>query len=94
MGPILRMLAVRIAGALLTLLVASIVIFLAVEFLPGDPGVNALGRDASPERVATLREDLGLDRPVIVRYLDWLGNLLRLDPGRSRPRSSTYRSAT
>jgi peptide/nickel transport system permease protein len=77
------MVIARVAGAIVTLLIASAVIFVAIELLPGDPGVNALGRDASPERIAALREELDLDRPVVVRYADWLAGVVQLDLGRS-----------
>jgi len=59
-----------------TLLGASILIFAVTAALPGDIAQVLLGTDATPEAVARLREQLGLDRPVVVRYFEWLGGLL------------------
>jgi peptide/nickel transport system permease protein len=53
------------------------------EMLPGDPAVAILGEGATPERVAVVREQLGLDKPITERYLDWAGNVLQGDLGRS-----------
>lgn len=60
---------------------ASVVVFAFMRVLPGDPARVALGINASEEAVARLREQFGLDRPVVVQYLDWVGGLLTLDPG-------------
>jgi peptide/nickel transport system permease protein len=68
---------------LLTLWVVSLVVFAATQALPGDPAQAILGRDATPESLATLREELNLDRPVVSQYLDWLGGVLTGDPGNS-----------
>ena len=73
--------AKRLGLGLLTLLVVSLLIFLAVELLPGDIAQAVLGRGATEETVAVLRERLGLDRPTPLRYLDWLGGVLRGDLG-------------
>ena len=54
---------------LLTLFVVSIIIFVGVEFLPGDIAEALLGQGASPENVAALRHELGLDRPAHIRYI-------------------------
>ncbi len=66
-----------------TLLAASIVVFAVLEVLPGDPAQLMLGTTSTPDAVAALREQLGLDQPVLWRYLNWLGGLLTLDFGRS-----------
>jgi len=67
-----------------TLLAVSFFTFMLVSLLPGDPAVLILGAGGvSPEAVAALREELGLDRPLLVRYLDWLGSALTGDLGRS-----------
>jgi peptide/nickel transport system permease protein len=58
-------------------------VFLATEVLPGDPATTALGRFATPEAVEDLRGRLGLDRPLLVRYADWVVGLLRGDLGDS-----------
>jgi peptide/nickel transport system permease protein len=78
-----RLIASRLAGGLLTLLVASILIFAVVEVLPGDAATAFLGRDASEESVAALREEFGLNRPVTVRYLEWISGFASGDLGSS-----------
>jgi len=81
-------LARRVGIGFLTLLLASIVVFGVLEVLPGDPAQLMLGMEASPETLATLRQQMGLDRPVLVRYLGWLGGMLVGDLGRSFTYSS------
>ncbi len=83
MGNVLTIILQRLALGLLTLLIVSIVIFIAVNLLPGDFAQSILGQGATPEAVAAIREDLGLDRPLITRYFDWLGGILRGDLGTS-----------
>jgi peptide/nickel transport system permease protein len=68
---------------LLTLFVASIVVFGMLAILPGDVARTMLGVQATPEAVAALRRELGLDRPLVVRYLDWAGGLLHGNLGTS-----------
>lgn len=65
----------RLASLAATLFVASIVIFLALELLPGDVARYMMGVNADPAAVATLREELGLDRPVALRYAQWIGGM-------------------
>ena len=83
MNPILKLVVQRLGLGLLTLLAVSAVIFLAVEMLPGDLAEELLGQAATPETVAALREDLGLDQPPLQRYLAWLGSALQADFGTS-----------
>ena len=64
-----------------TLFAVSVVSFLLIALLPGDLAVLILADAATPERVAALREELGLDRPLPVRYLTWLGNVVQGDLG-------------
>ena len=64
-----------------SVLVASVLVFGFMRVLPGDPARIALGINASEGAVAQLREQFGLERPVLVQYLDWMGGLLTLDPG-------------
>jgi len=78
----------RLLIGLATLLVASMVVFAVMEVLPGDPALLMLGMNASPEALETLREQMGLNQPVIVRYLEWIGGLLVGDFGRSYTYSS------
>jgi len=73
----------RLFTGLLTLVVASVVVFAVLELVPGDPARLLLGMDATPEALQALRTELGLDQPVVLRYLDWIGGLLSLDLGRS-----------
>ena len=70
-----------VAGGLVTLVAVSFVVFLAVEALPGDAATRLLGPNASPDRVASMRERLGLDRPVLARYGSWLAGVVRGDLG-------------
>ncbi len=73
----------RLLIALATLVVASWVVFAVLEVLPGDPARLMLGFNASDDALAALRSQMGLDQPLIVRYLAWAGGLLRLDFGQS-----------
>ncbi len=66
-----------------TLLLVSGFVFFVLEVLPGDVATRILGRDATPESLQLLREQLGLDQPVLTRYLAWLGGLLTGDLGQS-----------
>ncbi|MVA98926.1 ABC transporter permease subunit [Nitratireductor sp. CAU 1489] len=81
-------LAKRIAVGLLTLIVASIVVFAVLEIVPGDPAQLMLGMNATDEALAALREQMGLNQPVVARYLGWAGGLLVGDFGRSFTYSS------
>jgi peptide/nickel transport system permease protein len=73
----------RLLLGVVTLFVASLVIFAATQVLPSDPARAILGRSATPESVEHLRRQLGLDRPVVEQYLSWTGGLLRGDLGHS-----------
>lgn len=78
------MIARRILGLIPVLLVVSFVVFVLVELVPGDAATTVAGGvNASPERVEEVRRELGLDRPVLERYVDWLTDAVRLDFGRS-----------
>ena len=77
----LRLIASRLLTATLTLLLVSMAIFVIVELLPGDVATRVLGRDATPETIATYRERLRLDEPAPVRYGAWLGGIVRGDLG-------------
>lgn len=67
----------------LSLLVASALIFLVVELVPGDPASFMLGTGAQPDTVAALRQQMGLDLPLPLRYGEWLGGILTGDLGQS-----------
>ena len=81
--PIVLLVVRRTSLSIVTLLLVSLIIFSMLEVLPGDVATRILGRDATPESLAVLRTELGLDRPAAVRYLDWLGGLLTGDLGQS-----------
>jgi ABC-type dipeptide/oligopeptide/nickel transport system permease component/ABC-type transport system substrate-binding protein len=66
-----------------TLIAASVVVFVIVQIVPGDPVRYMMGLQAQPETVAAMRHQLGLDAAPVERYLDWVGGLLRGDFGRS-----------
>ena len=78
---IARLMAGRVFSSVMTLLLVSILIFSVLELLPGDVATRVLGRDATPESLATLRERLHLDDPAFVRYTTWLRNLVQGDFG-------------
>ena len=80
---LVRALGLRLGGLVLSLLVASVLIFLATNALPGDIAQVILGTNASPGEVAALRERLGLNRPLAVRYVEWIGGVLVGDFGTS-----------
>lgn len=80
---LVRLLASRIAVAVLTLLFVSVVVFIGTNILPGDVADAVLGQSATPEAVAGLRHALHLDQPAYIRYFLWLGGLLTGDLGRS-----------
>jgi peptide/nickel transport system permease protein len=73
----------RLTALMVTLFVASLLIFLLLEILPGDPAAVILGVGAQEDTLRALRAELGLDLPAPVRYLNWLGEVLQGDLGRS-----------
>lgn len=83
MASILRIIAQRLALGVLTLFVVSIVIFAAVNMLPGDFAELILGQGATPEAVEAIRKDLGLNEPPVQRYIEWLMGALQGDLGNS-----------
>ena len=79
----LRFVIYRTISALPVLVVVSLVCFLIMWIVPGDVAAEIAGADATPEQVAAIRNNLGLDRPLVARALDWYWNLLHGDLGRS-----------
>jgi peptide/nickel transport system permease protein len=71
----------RVALGLVSLLLLSMFVFAAAQVLPGNPGRIVLGREATPEAVEQFNERLGVNRPLPVRYVDWLGDAVRGDFG-------------
>lgn len=83
MSLLFKLLAQRIALGLLLLLLVSVLIFAGTLILPGDVAQQILGQSATPEALANLREELGVNDPAIQRYFDWLGGLVQGDLGTS-----------
>ena len=78
---IVKLIAQRIALGLLQLLAVSVLIFVGTQILPGDVAQSILGQSATPESLANLREELGLNDPAYIRYFRWLGGVLTGDLG-------------
>ncbi|WP_033791449.1 ABC transporter permease [Pantoea septica] len=79
----LFLIARRTGAGILTLLIVSAVVFFITSLLPGDAAQMILGQNATPETVAALRAQLGLDQPLLLRYFSWLGGMLQGDFGTS-----------
>jgi len=79
----LRRLQVQLLTLLVILLAATALTFIITNVLPGDAAVAILGDSATPADIASLRTELGLDRNIVVRYVDWLSHALRGDLGKS-----------
>lgn len=82
----------RLGIGILTLWVVSVLVFAGTEILPGDVAEIILGQSATPETLAVLRTELGLDQPAIVRYVDWLGDMASGDLGISKAGGATIAS--
>ncbi|MGG7645307.1 ABC transporter permease [Rhodovulum sp. YNF3179] len=93
MQSVARIIAQRLGLGLVTLFFVSVIIFAAVNMLPGDFAQAILGQGATPEAVEAIRRDLGLDKPPITRYFDWLGGVLQGDFGTSFA-AANFRSFT
>jgi len=81
--PVIITILKRLGFGVGTLFVVSIIIFSAINLLPGDFGEAVLGQAATEEAVAAFRKELGLDRPAVVRYFEWVGNVVTGDLGKS-----------
>jgi peptide/nickel transport system permease protein len=79
----LKVLALRLSGLLLTLLIISLAIFVILEVLPGDPAAIMLGTSSQPDTLAALRHQMGLDQPALFRYVAWIGGVLTGNFGNS-----------
>lgn len=82
-SPLLRLIGKRVLVAIPLLLAVSVLVFVLLEAMPGDPARNEAGMDATEEEVQAIRERMGLDRPAYERYFSWLGGALTGDLGRS-----------
>lgn len=80
-SPIVKLVAQRIALGILLLLAVSVLIFAGTQILPGDVAQAILGQAATPESLANLREQLGLNDPAFIRYFRWLGGVVTGDLG-------------
>lgn len=81
--PLAVLVVQRLALSLILLLAVSVLIYGGVEALPGDFATTYLGQSATPQAVANIRADLGLDRPIVSRYFEWLGGAIQGDFGTS-----------
>ncbi|MDH3466071.1 MAG: ABC transporter permease [Gammaproteobacteria bacterium] len=88
----MQMVLRRIAIGFATLIVVSIIVFLATSILPGDVAQIILGQSATPETLAALRAELGMDLPAYMRYFAWLGNMASGDLGISKAGGATIAS--
>ncbi|MCB1398180.1 MAG: ABC transporter permease [Rhodobacteraceae bacterium] len=79
----LRLIANRLLVALPVMAVVVTIVFLLLRISPGDPALIMAGDQATPEVLASIRAEMGLDRPIPVQYLAWIGDLLQGDLGRS-----------
>lgn len=82
-SPVLRLIAQRIALGVLLLLAVSVLIFAGTQILPGDVAQSILGQAATPQAVANLRAQLGLNDPAYIRYFHWLFGMLHGDMGKA-----------
>ncbi|MBB5825994.1 ABC transporter permease [Micromonospora harpali] len=87
--PLARTVLLKLVRLAAVLFVVSLLCFLSLSLLPGDPAQAILGESASPQAVAALHEQLGLDRPFLERFLGWLGNAVQGDLGRSYATNQT-----
>ncbi len=91
--PVANLLVQRIALGLLLLLAVSVLIFAGTQLLPGDVAQAILGQSATPQALANLREQLGLNDPAHVRYFRWLGGVLQGDLGKALSNGQDIASA-
>jgi peptide/nickel transport system permease protein len=78
-----RLILSRVASAIPVLFVMTFLTFFLASLVPGNAAIVILGQDATPEKIAALNEQLGLDQPIITQYLDWISAALRGDLGTS-----------
>jgi peptide/nickel transport system permease protein len=80
-----RYLIPRLAESVVTFVLVTIVVFIGVRALPGDPARALAGEESDPAQVAAVRHSFGLDQPIPVQYLKYVGNALHGDLGTSSP---------
>ena len=79
----LRLILSRLLAAIPVMGVVAIFVFLLLRLSPGDPAAILAGDTATPETIAAIRADLGLDRPILEQFVTWIGQLLQGDLGKS-----------
>jgi peptide/nickel transport system permease protein len=79
----LRAIGVKLILVVPVIFLVSLLTLLMTEAVPGDPAISILGENATPEQIAIVNEQLGLDKPIAERYADWAGNALQGDFGKS-----------
>ena len=88
----MKYLAKKLAGFVMTILVVSFLVFAAFAVIPGDPATAMLGTQATPEKLAALREQMGLNEPLLVRFGSWAVNFIQGDFGTSYKYQMSVRS--
>ncbi|MBP5309514.1 MAG: ABC transporter permease [Lachnospiraceae bacterium] len=82
----------KVLSCIITLFIVSLLVFVAFSLIPGDPALSRLGTNATEAALASLRHQMGLDRPLAVRYFEWLASAIRGDFGKSYSYSMTVTS--
>ena len=88
----MKYLCKKLGVLLVTVLIVSFLVFLAFQVIPGDPAVSMLGASATPEKVEALREQLGLNRPLLIRFAEWLKDFFFGDMGTSYSYGTSVKS--
>ena len=89
----MRTVVSKLTYLILVLLAVTLLTFLLLKLLPGDPAINILGPSATPQAVAQIHHHLGLDKPLPGQYLNWLGNAVRGNLGKAYQNNQTTVSA-
>lgn len=79
----MKMIGKKLVSMVITLLVISFLVFLAFAVIPGDPALHKLGTEATPEKLQVLREQMGLNKPLLIRYFNFLAGAIKGDFGTS-----------
>lgn len=82
----------KIATMIVTLFFVSVLVFFSFSLIPGNPAISKLGTEATPEKIAALEHEMGLDVPMVERYFNWLLGVLKGDFGKSYSYSQTVTS--
>ncbi|WP_159698726.1 ABC transporter permease [Arthrobacter sp. 18067] len=92
--PVLAMLLQRVPLGIVTIWIVTMIVFAATQLLPGNAALAVLGKNATPERLAALEKQMGLDQSPVAQYWHWFSGLLQGDPGRSLVNQQTISSLT